>query len=139
MKREDDSGDLTDYDYLAVRDHALPLIRDIIAGIIVSNKLDAVIYPTSPRRPSLVDRDPNPASAPGSSVSAVILANLTGFPDLIVPAGFTARGLPVCISFLGVSFSEPRLLALGFSFEQLTKAHRLPVQTPALPGEAINY
>lgn len=139
LKREDDSGTLTDYEYLAVRDHALPLIRDIIAGIIASNELDAIVYPTSPRRPSLVDRDPNPASAPGSSVSAVILANLTGFPDLIVPAGFTARGLPVCISFLGVSFSEPRLLALGFSFEQLTKAHRLPLHTPALPGEAINY
>ena len=139
LKREDDSGTLTDYDYLAVHDHALPLIRDIIEGIIASNELDAIVYPTSPRRPSLVDRDPNPNSAPGSSVSAVILANLTGFPDLIVPAGFTARGLPVCISFLGVSFSEPRLLALGYAFEQLTKAHRLPINTPPLSGEIITY
>ena len=83
--------------------------------------------------------DPNPDAAPGSGGSAVILANLTGFPDLIVPAGFTGRGLPVSLSFLGVSFSEPRLLALGYAFEQLTKAHRLPVHTPPLPGETITY
>jgi amidase len=69
----------------------------------------------------------------------VILANLTGFPDLIVPAGFTGRGLPVAISFLGPAFSEPRLLALGYAFESRTKARRLPVTTPALVGETIDY
>ena len=62
---------------------------------------------------------------------------MTGFPDLIVPAGFTGRGLPVCISFLGPAFSEPRLLALGYAFEQRTKARRLPLTTPPLPGETI--
>jgi amidase len=56
-----------------------------------------------------------------------------------VPAGFTGRGLPVSISFLGPAFSEPRLLALGYAFEQHTKARRLPAMTPALPGETIEY
>ena len=51
----------------------------------------------------------------------------------------TGRGLPVSLSFLGVSFSEPRLLALGYAFEQLTRTHRLPVHTPPLPGETITY
>jgi len=69
----------------------------------------------------------------------VILANLTGFPDLIVPAGFTARGLPVTISFLGTAVSEPRLLALGYAFEQRTKARRLPATTPPLAGEHFRY
>ena len=104
-----------------------------------AEKLDAIVYPTSPTRPSLVDADPNPAAAPGSSGSPVILANLTGFPDLIVPAGFTGRGLPVALSFLGVAFSEGRLLGLGYAFEQLTEARRLPVNTPALAGERIEY
>ncbi len=139
MRREEDSGTLSDYDYLAVRDHGLPLIRGILEGILAAEELDALVYPTSPRRPRRVDADPNPDAAPGSGGSAVILANLTGFPDLIVPAGFTGRGLPVSLSFLGVSFSEPRLLALGYAFEQLTKAHRLPVHTPPLPGETITY
>lgn len=139
MMTEDESGTLADYEYLAVRDHALPLVRGIIGGLMESEKLDAIVYPTSPIRPRRVDPDPDPEGAPGSGESAVILANLTGFPDLIVPAGFTGRGLPVSISFLGPAFSEPRLLALGYAFEQHTKARRLPVTTPALMGEKISY
>jgi len=139
MMKENESGELSDYEYLAVRDHALPLVRGIIGGLIESEKLDAIVYPTSPVRPERVDPDPDPEGAPGSGESAVILANLSGFPDLIVPAGFTGRGLPVSISFLGPAFSEPRLLALGYAFEQHTKARRLPVTTPALQGEKIDY
>ena len=72
-------------------------------------------------------------------LGATNLANLTGFPDLIVPAGFTGDRLPVTISFLGPAFSEPRLLALGYSFEQATRARRLPRHTPPLPGEAHQH
>ena len=139
MMREEESGALTDYEYVAVHEHALPLIRAIIGGLIESENLDAIVYPTSPTRTQRVDRDPDPDAAPGSGGSPVILANLSGFPDLIVPAGFTGRELPVAISFLGPEFSEPRLLALGFAFEQRTKARRLPFTTPALDGETISY
>ena len=66
------------------------------------------------------------------------IANLTGFPDLVVPAGFTGDNLPVGLSFFGLAFSEPKLLSLGYSFEQATKARRRPVHTPALPGESIS-
>ena len=71
------------------------------------------------------------------SGSAANLANLTGFPDLIVPAGFTGDDLPVGLSFFGPAFSEPKLLALGYSFEQATRARRLPVHTPRLQDETI--
>jgi amidase len=67
----------------------------------------------------------------------VNLANLTGFPDLIVPVGFTGDELPVTLSFLGPAFSEAKLLAIGYSFEQATQARRLPIQTPRLQGEVI--
>ena len=49
-----------------------------------------------------------------------------------MPAGFTGNGLPVTLSFLGTAFTEPRLLALGYAFEQATKARGLPVHTPPL-------
>lgn len=139
MLDEEDSGELTDAEYIAVREHAMPLIRSVIGGMMAEESLDAIVYPTSPTRPQKADPDPNPGSAPGSGGSPVILANLSGFPDLIVPAGFTGRGLPVSISFLGTAFSEAKLLALGFAFEQRTKARRLPATTPALPGESIDY
>lgn len=139
MLDEEDSGDLTDAEYIAVQAHAMPLIRSVLGGMMAEESLDAMVYPTSPTRPQKVDPDPNPTGAPGGGGSPVILANLSGFPDLIVPAGFTGRGLPVSISFLGPAFSEPRLLALGFAFEQRTMARRTPATTPALPGEMIDY
>ena len=79
------------------------------------------------------------AEAPPSpdSASAVDIANLTGFPDLIVPAGFTTDDLPVGISFFGPAFSEPKLFALGYSFEQATRVRRLPRHTPQLESKSI--
>lgn len=139
MLDEEDSGELSDAEYVAVKEHALPLIRSVLSGIMAENEIDAIVYPTSPTRPSKIDPDPNPDGAPGRGKSPVILANLSGFPDLIVPAGFTGRGLPVSISFLGPAFSEPRLLALGYAFEQATNVRRTPATTPALPGETITY
>ena len=135
MRREDDSGDLGDPEYQAVREHGLALIRGFIDGVLESKKLDAIVYPTSPRRPSRIDADPS--SGGTRRVSPIRLANLTGFPDLVVPAGFTGNGLPVGISFLGTAFSEPKLLALGYAFEQVTKARRLPINTPSRPDEII--
>jgi amidase len=134
MQQEETSGTLEDYDYLAVRDHALPLMRAMVEGVMTSEKLDAIVYPTSPQRPPRADEDPD---ASATELSPMNIANLTGFPDLIVPAGFTGRGLPVGISFLGRAFSEPRLLALGYAFEQETRAIRTPVHAPPLPGETV--
>jgi amidase len=111
----------------------LPAIRIAIDGIIAREKLDAIVYPTSSRPPGLIA---GPAD-PGGTPSATNIANLTGYPDLIVPAGFTGGRLPVGISFFGPAFSEPKLLALGYSFEQATKARRRPVHAPALPGESL--
>jgi len=99
-------------------------------------KLDAIVYPTSSRRPGLIAE--TGASGGGGVPSATNIANLTGFPDLIVPAGFTGDNLPVGLSFFGPAFSEAKLLALGYSFEQATHARRLPVHTPPRPGETIS-
>lgn len=136
FKLEAGSGKLDDYRYTSVRDHGLPMVRAAVEGILATNRLDAIIYPTSPRRPGLIAA---PADAPGGGGvgSATNIANLTGFPDLIVPAGFTGDGLPVGLSFFGPAFSEQKLLSLGYSFEQATKARRLPTHTPPLKGEQI--
>ena len=135
LVREAGSGTLQDYQYTSVRDHALPLVRAVLDGMLAADKLDAIVYPTASRRPQLIAAPPEvPGGAAGSGSN---LANLSGFPDLIVPAGFTTDDLPVALSFLGPAFSEARLLALGYSFEQATKARRLPVHTPLLPGNAI--
>lgn len=135
FQRELASGTLDDYRYLAVRDHGLPLVRQAVEGIFAADKLDAIVYPTSPRRPALIVA---PLTAPGgASDTPTNVANLTGFPDLIVPAGFTVDDLPIGISFMGTAFSEPRILALGYAYEQASRVRRLPRHTPPLPGETI--
>jgi amidase len=131
--REEASGRLDDAEYLAMHDHGLPMVRTLVEGVIRENRLDAIVYPTSPGRPGLV----NGGGGGGGAPSATNLANLTGFPDLIVPAGFTTNRLPVGISFLGPAFSEARLLALGYAFEQRVDARRDPATTPPLPGEGV--
>jgi amidase len=134
LKKEAESVKLDDYRYLSVRDHGLPLMRAAVEGVFATEKLDAIVYPTASRRPPLItEAIPSPDSA-----SAVDIANLTGFPDLIVPAGFTTDDLPVGISFFGPAFSEPKLFALGYSFEQATRVRRLPAHTPQLENQSIS-
>ena len=134
MKREAASGGLDDFHYTSIRDNGLPLVRAALEGLMNANHVDAIVYPTNPRRPAQIAA---PAAEGGGVGSATNFANLSGFPDLIVPAGFTGDDLPVGLSFFGPAFSEPKLLALGYSFEQATKAIRLPVSTPARGGEMI--
>jgi hypothetical protein len=121
------------YRYTSVRDYGLPLLRSTVEGLFAAEKLDAIVYPTSTRRPALLAA-PADTAPPTPTASATNIANLTGFPDLIVPAGFTGDNLPVYISFFGPAFTEKRLLSLGYSFEQATRARRRPVHTPALEG-----
>jgi len=139
FKREAASGTLDDYRYTSVRDYGLPMVRAAMDGIFAANKLDAIVYPTSPRRPALINA-PVTGDATGTRTanSPTNIANLTGFPDLIVPAGFTGDNLPVGISFFGPAFSEQKLLSLGYSFEQATRARRRPVHAPPLKGESIS-
>lgn len=133
---------LTDPAYLAAVNYGLPFVRASIEAVFATNQLDAIVYPTSPRRPAKIGEEPAAPAAGGAAPAAnspTNFANLTGFPDLIIPAGFTTNGLPVGISFFGPAWSEPKLLALGYAYEQATRALRIPVHAPALPGEKFTY
>lgn len=129
--------DLDDPIYLAAKNQGLAMIRAGVQGVFAKNKLDAIIYPTSPTPATLIK--PSTTGGGGAGDSPVTIANETGYPDLIVPAGMTKDGLPVTISFLGQSYSEPKLLGYGYDFEQATSARRQPKTTPVLPGDTIAY
>ncbi|MGQ3057833.1 MAG: amidase family protein [Nevskia sp.] len=122
---------LDDPRYLAARNQGLPAIKAGIDALFAADKLDAIVYPTSPKPATLIGEP----SAGG--LSATSFANETGYPDLIVPAGITPNGLPVTISFFGPAWSEPKLLGYGYDFEQATKARVLPKTTPPLPGDSL--
>lgn len=68
------------------------------------------------------------------SGSATTLPAVAGYPHLTVPMGFV-EGLPVGLSFIGPAWSEATLLAMGYAFEQRTRARRPPA-LPATPAAA---
>jgi amidase len=62
-----------------------------------------------------------------------------GYPSITVPGGFVPPTAPVekpfpsGVTFTGPAFSEPRLIALAYAFEQATHHRRPPASTPPLP------
>jgi amidase len=59
------------------------------------------------------------------------LAAVAGYPHLTVPMG-SVKGLPVGLSFVGPAWSEARLLALGYAFEQKAKIKLAPALVPSI-------
>ena len=53
------------------------------------------------------------------------------------PPGFTAQPGPAGVTFSGRAFSEPRLIALAYAFEQATKYRVPPPSAPALPTDVV--
>ncbi len=124
---------LDDPEYLAVKNALLPAVRTSVDAMMSKHKLDALVYPTMPKAALLIT-PPDGMSWPSS---ATAMANFTGYPDLIVPSGKTAAGLPVTLSFFGPAWSEAKLLGYGYDFEQETKALVLPPTTPKLPSDTL--
>ena len=93
FQQELNTGSPEDYEYTAMRDHGLPLVRAILVGVMDANQLDAIVYPTSPTRPGPAGLNRG-SSSPNPAPSATNLANLSGLPDMIVPAGYTSDRLP---------------------------------------------
>ncbi len=139
FKNELASGSMNDYRYKSVKEHVIPAMIQVVDGVMAANKLDAIVYPTSGGKTPLIAAPPvaaNPraASAGGGGTN---IANFTGYPDLIVPAGFTGDAMPATLSFFGPAFSEGKLISYAYSFEQATHARHRPVHTPPLPGAKI--
>jgi amidase len=132
MKVENEATSLDGYEYKAVKEFALPLIREFLKGLMQHKGLDALVYPTTSMPAELVDFPYTGDGLPGSGGSNFNLANLSGFPDLSMPIGFTSLGMPVNLSIMGEAYSEPTLIEIAYSLEQQIMASRVPVNTPSL-------
>ncbi|MGD0792283.1 MAG: amidase [Terriglobales bacterium] len=93
-------------------------------------KLDALVAPTG--GPAWITDLINGDHVAGGSSSAAAVA---GYPNINVTAGYLWR-LPVGISFFGRAWSEPTLLKIAYSFEQLTKARQKPRFLPTIEIKA---
>ena len=50
--------------------------------------------------------------------------SMSGNPTLTVPAGFTTKGLPVAVQFVGQRLGEPAICRAGRAFQRATDWHR---------------
>ena len=129
--KSEQKGPLTSKEYLGALalNHRLSRAEGI-DFIMDKFKLDALVAPTG--GPAWITDLINGDHDAGNSPSAAAVA---GYPNINVTAG-SLWGLPVGISFFGRAWSEPTLLKIAYSFEQLTKARKKPRFLPAIDVNA---
>lgn len=91
-----------------------------IDRLLKQHKLDALVAPTGGPAWTIDVVTGDHFLGAASTLPAV-----AGYPHITVPMG-EARGLPVGISFIGAAWSEAKLIALAYAFEQKTKARKAP-------------
>ncbi|HEX6024526.1 MAG TPA: amidase family protein [Solirubrobacter sp.] len=92
--------------YVADRDNGRAITRAAIDNALNTNNLEAIMTPSG--------------SLTGVGARA-------GYPQIVVPAGYTAtQRRPVGIAFNGTAYSEAKLLAFAYAYEQATKLRRTP-------------
>jgi amidase len=97
-----------------------------LAKLLSANKLDALVAPTTAAAWRVDSLNGDHYGGSFTTLPAV-----SGYPHLTVPMG-AVRDLPLGISFIGMPFSEPTLLALGFAFEAHAKARVPPKFLPSI-------
>ena len=116
-----EKGALTDKAYLdaLAKNHEQTRAKGLDAAF-AAHRLDALIAPSG--GPAWLIDHINGDQYSGGNTS---LASVAGYPHLTVPMGFVQH-LPVGLSFMGLPYSEAKLLGIGYAFEQSTKARRAP-------------
>jgi amidase len=92
-----------------------------IDEVMKANHLDALVFPGN--------NGAAIAARPGYPSIVIPFAMLPNDVNSAFPGGFTSNPVPFGITFTGMACSEPRLIELGYAFEQATN-RRIP---PPLP------
>ncbi|HUR46225.1 MAG TPA: amidase [Candidatus Saccharimonadales bacterium] len=120
-------GPLTDKAYLDAVATCRRLSQEGgIDAIMDQHKLDALVAPTTGPA-HVTDYIYGDRGSGGSTWPAAV----AGYPSITVPAT-QIHGLPVGLSFFGRAWSEPKLLRIAYSFEQMTKGRKPPGYWPNL-------
>jgi len=115
-----EKGPLTTPEYREALETCRRMTRkDGLDAVFAEHRLDALVAPTGAPAwmTDLVNGD---HYVGGSSTPAAV----SGYPNITVPMGFVF-GLPVGLSFMGLAWTEPRLIGLTYAFGQATR-HRKP-------------
>lgn len=100
-------------------------LRDAVVKAMDDDKIDVIIYPSWNNPPRKIGdlKSPHGNNSP-------IIAPHSGQPAITVPMGFTEKGLPTGLQFLGRPFSDALLFQYAFAYEQATKHRKPPPMFP---------
>jgi amidase len=97
-----------------------------IDATLAKYRLDAIVAPTG--GPAWTTDLVNGDHFVGASSTPAAVA---GYPSITVPDG-DVLGLPVGVAFIGKAWSERRLIALAYAYEQASRLRKLPAFLPQL-------
>jgi amidase len=127
----DARGDLSTPAYNQAHEELTRLATETLDNLFRRYHLDALIRPTT--EPAFRIDIVRGNTAGGGELTG--LAAVAGYPHLTVPMGYV-QGLPVGLSFIGPAWSDAKVLALGYAFEQATHARKAPNFLPSLEATA---
>jgi Asp-tRNA(Asn)/Glu-tRNA(Gln) amidotransferase A subunit family amidase len=91
--------------------------------------IDLLVTPTGPTAATLLEGDLITGDEADPEVLAALIHfsgpfNLTGFPAVSIPCGFTPGGLPVGMQIIGKPWQEGPILAAAHAYQEATDWHR---------------
>ena len=122
-------GPLTEKEYVDAHERARRLAgAEGIDAALAKDHLDVLVAPTMGA--AWVTDWVNGDHFLGGGVSSA--PAVAGYPHVTVPMGLV-RGLPVGLSLVGTAWSEPKLIACAFAFEQASHARQPPHFPTSVP------
>jgi aspartyl-tRNA(Asn)/glutamyl-tRNA(Gln) amidotransferase subunit A len=120
--------------YLQAQQARRRIVDEFLAAM---KRVDLLVTPTAPTAATPLEGDLTTGDAAAPEVLAALINftgpfDLTGFPAISVPCGFTESGLPVGLQLVSRPWEESMVLAAAYAYEQETDWHRrLPPTIPA--------
>jgi aspartyl-tRNA(Asn)/glutamyl-tRNA(Gln) amidotransferase subunit A len=86
-------------------------------------EVDVIVAPTIPILPTAIYQREIEINGTKEPIRGLLNrltgpTNLTGFPSLSIPCGFSDSGLPIGLQLIGSPFDEANLYRFGYAFEQ---------------------
>ena len=128
FERAEKKGPLSDAAYKNALATCRKLVRtEGLDKVFAEHKLDALVAPSN--GPAWPTDHVNGDRFTGGNTSYAAVA---GYPSITVPMGYASE-LPLGLSFLGLAWTEGRLIGLAHSFEAATTARHSPKFLPTVP------
>ncbi len=128
FERAQAKGSLDDAAYKKALAACRKLSRDEgLDAVFAQHRVDAIIAPSNGPTWPIDQVNGDRYTGGNSSVAAV-----AGYPSVTVPMGY-AGPLPLGVSFIGAAYTETRLIALAYAFEQATTMRQAPQFLPTVP------